>query len=481
MKRKNAKEAFWKQCQTEQQLWKWVECFQGIRVPRRPVCPGHSAPFDYLKLAYFEPATDLVVWAPRGGGKTRLGAVATLLDLIHKPGCAVRILGGSLEQSLKMWEHLCPELLRNGVLPDRRGNSRRANLPNGSSVGILTQSQRAVRGLRVQKLRCDEVELFDPRVWEAAQLVTRSKGRDKAFVAGAVEAISTWHTIGGLMERVVEGAAEGGAKVVKWCLLEVLERCHPHRNCDSCPLWNDCRGIAKTCNGFVKIDDAIAMKRRVSQEAWESEMLCRRPAARKSVFPSFDPEIHLAADERRFTQMNGDLWLAIDFGFANAFVCLWILRGDGDVAYVLDEYVQPMRTVDEHLPEIEGRPWGKARRVACDPAGAARNEQTAMSNVQLLRSRAYVVKFRRSLIMDGLEMIRAALRPAAGEPRLFIHPRCKRLIAALRGYRYAEGGGEVPIKDGEHDHLIDAALLLREPRQWRRRRLAEVLMPRAGI
>jgi hypothetical protein len=137
-------------------------------------------------------------------------------------------------------------------------------------------------------------------------------------------------------------------------------------------------------------------------------------------------------------------------------VCLWILRGDGDVAYVLDEYVQPMRTVDEHLPEIEGRPWGKARRIACDPAGAARNEQTAMSNVQLLRARGYVVKFRRSLIMDGLEMIRAALRPAAGEPRLFIHPRCKRLIAALRGYRYAEGGGEVPIKDGEHDHLIDA-------------------------
>ena len=43
-----------------------------------------------------------------------------------------------------------------------------------SPAGVLAQSQRSVRGLRVQKLRCDEVELFDPAVWEAAQLTTRS-------------------------------------------------------------------------------------------------------------------------------------------------------------------------------------------------------------------------------------------------------------------------------------------------------------------
>ena len=42
----------------------------------------------------------------RGAGKTRLGAIATLLDLLHKPGINIRILAGSLEQSLRMWEHL---------------------------------------------------------------------------------------------------------------------------------------------------------------------------------------------------------------------------------------------------------------------------------------------------------------------------------------------------------------------------------------
>jgi hypothetical protein len=53
-------------------------------------------------------------------------------------------------------------------------------------------------------------------------------------------------------------------------------------------------------------------------------------------------------------------------------------------------------------------------------------------------------------------LIRAALKPAAGSPTLFIHPRCKNLIAAMQQYRYPDDGGELPIKDGTYDHLIDA-------------------------
>jgi hypothetical protein len=312
-------------------------------VPRAAVCNNHVAPFEYLRHAYFEPTKDVVVWAPRGGGKTRLAAVATLLDLLHKPPCSVRILGGSLEQSLRMWEHLLPDLERlidDGVM-QQRGTSRRVRLASGSSAAVLTQSERAVRGLRVQKLRCDEVELFKPHIWEAAQLVTRSipgspqarpwvlDGDDeKHVISGAVEAISTLHTPFGLMQKVVEQAEAAGVKIIRWCLLEVLEKCPTHRDCGSCPIWDDCRGIAKThCSGFVPIDDAIAMKQRVSREMWEAEMLCRRPSVRGCVFPHFDPAIHVTERE---PADPAELWLAIDFGFANPFVCLWVRACSAD-------------------------------------------------------------------------------------------------------------------------------------------------------
>src|SRR5882724_3017194 len=96
-------------CVNEEKLREWLETYLGLTFAKKGICAGHSSPFEYLWRAYREPASDLVVWAPRGGGKTRLGALATLLDLIHKPGVSVRILGGSLEQSLRMWEHLFPD------------------------------------------------------------------------------------------------------------------------------------------------------------------------------------------------------------------------------------------------------------------------------------------------------------------------------------------------------------------------------------
>jgi hypothetical protein len=449
--------------------------------PAEGVCAGHSSPFEYLKAAYFEPERDVVVWAPRGGGKTRLGAVATLLDLAHKPGISVRILGGSLEQSMKMWEHLMVDADRwlGGSMKGKRG-SRGFALKNGSRVGVLTQSERAVRGLRVQKLRCDEVEMFDRGVWEAAQLVTKSiRGRGSGFgvqdeegkirVRGAVEALSTCHSAGGMMEGLIENAEGRGARVIKWCLMEVLERCPAERVCGSCPLWEECGGRAKrVCDGFVSIDDAIGMKRRVSRETWESEMLCLRPSRRGAVFATFDVGRHVreempaaAGSEAGGSvtlmgERRAGLYLGIDFGFRNPFVCLWVWRDRWGRSFVIDEYVKAEVELDRHLAEIRSRVrWGEVRRVGCDPAGSARNEQTGESSVNRLRAAGFKVACRGSLIQDGLEMIRAGLCSGTGEATLFIHPRCKQLVQAMRTYRYGEGRAETPVKDGA-DHLVDA-------------------------
>jgi hypothetical protein len=113
-------------------------------------------------------------------------------------------------------------------------------------------------------------------------------------------------------------------------------------------------------------------------------------------------------------------------------------------------------TLADHLRMIAERGWPHAPRVACDPAGASRNEQTAKSNLDLLRQNRYQVKTRGSAIVDGVEMIRAALRSASGETRLFINPRCSGLIRSLERYHYKDAQSEIPLKDGLHDHAVDA-------------------------
>jgi len=285
-------------------------------------------------------------------------------------------------------------------------------------------------------------------------------------VRGAVEAISTCHRPGGLMEKIIEQAGVTGTKVLRWCVLDVLERCPAERVCATCPLYAECGGIAKKkCDGFLSIDDAIRMKSRVSAETWEAEMLCRRPTTRGCVFPRFDPLVHVAEELRAASgglrEASGEiegLYLGMDFGFNAPLVCLFIRRDRWDRAHVVDEYVQPMQTMAEHVAAITARAklYGAVRRVGCDPAGNARNSQTATSDVSYLRKAGWSVRSKGSRIVDGLELVRTGLRSGTGEVRLFVHPRCRRLIAALKGYRYPEGGGELPIKDGVHDHLIDA-------------------------
>ena len=148
------------------ELGAYLEAFLGLKVPGKRICAGHDSPMDYLAWgmlggkrekgqgkrdkgkgrrggvasrrefeekrekgrgkrdkgqgevslrdeepmhgqdAHAKVSGDCVVWANRGGGKTQLGAVLSLLEGVFFDGCQVRILGGAEEQSQRMYEYL---------------------------------------------------------------------------------------------------------------------------------------------------------------------------------------------------------------------------------------------------------------------------------------------------------------------------------------------------------------------------------------
>lgn len=457
--------------QTREDLKNYVKVFLGIDVPNHPLCPDHHAPLDYLWHTFsvdFSPpratsdesraatSADAIVWANRAGGKTELAAVATLLDGLFKPNCQVRILGGSGEQSSRMYEYLTTFLQRGfgSALagPVRKGGCRFAN---GSAVEVLTQSATSVRGQHVQKLRCDEVELFDEEVFSAAKFTTISTND---HIAG-MELISTMHRPYGIMQREVSAATDARVPVFKWCLWDTIERCRD-RNCSQCPLCTDCHGRAKRAAGYLHIDDCITQMRRSSRSAWEAEMLCIRPSLENVVFGEFDPDIHVKPID-----YNPDLPLyrALDFGFVNPFVCLWIQVDHEGTVRVIDEYVRSRATIDVHAKQIKTQSPCPEERVAatfCDPAGAGPSDITGTSVIRELRALGIVTRYRKSGIVPGLELIRRAIRSGNGASSLVISPRCCRLIEAMQCYHYPDSGraasGELPFKDGLYDHPIDA-------------------------
>ncbi len=564
-----------------------------IVTPRVPLLSPASIPLDYLSHAFFEgrrfpppggaphdppldspsntdtheraPA-DCCVWANRGGGKTFLGAVATLLDMIFKPGIEIRILGGSLEQSHRMHEYLTALVDRpriRGLLSARGVTDKRVRFSSGSRAEILAQSEAAVRGTRVQKVRCDEVELFKSDVWDAIQLTTRSlklHGPWGPRVRGSIEALSTMHRPMGLMWRIV-GDCQGGQEALhmqpapmvtptiegiaigdgphdandpagdvagggggvdgvvrarpeervlfRWGVIDVLEHCTDDRPCEPCGLRVECDGRAKlrlaSVAGHYHIDDALSAKARVSVSQWRSEMLCGRPSRSDSVYPEFDPAVHVFDSEvaipTPLPDPNADplapspvvpesigsppptLICGMDFGVRSPAVILWALLGVEGSLRVIDESVVSGEKTGSHVERIVSSRWGRPAWVGIDPAGCAKNEQTLLSAADLLRRSGLEIRAKRIGVHQGVRLVQARLAPAlfvvgggvAGrqshsgaergqgltnslaEPRVLIHARCIKLIEAMSRYHYDPDRRECidPVKDG-NDHACDA-------------------------
>ena len=503
--------------QTRQQLVAYIKAFLGWRIPDRQVCAHHQSPMDYLAWAlgvendktYPSPARqqgdvnaylndncvaasspqdlgmveglhhpqaaleaatrsvtqslevinrdrhnqDAIVWANRGGGKTQLGAVASLLECVFLPRCSVRILGGSQEQSERMYEYLRAGLeQRFGDLLAGRLSGKGCRFVNGSDVQVLAQSDSSVRGHHVQRLRCDELELFDPDVWQAAQFITHSKHD----IAARLEVFSTMHRPLGLMHELIGSAAQRNMRIFHWCLWEVIETCRD-RSCSRCVLWEDCRGRAKNAGGYYAIDDAIAQKRRSSRNAWQAEMLCEQPNRCRQVFAEFDPRLHVREISY---DANRPLYRSLDFGFTHPLACLFIQTDDEGNVYVLDEHIKSRTTLAEHARLIQQRlPYPAAANYG-DPAGRQRREITGTSVATELTALGMPLQSRPSRITEGIELIRSALAPADGKIRLFVSPKCEQLIRSFMGLQYQKlpngADGELPEKDGVHDHVIDA-------------------------
>lgn len=454
-------------------LQRAAKALLGVTFPDRAVCPHHHAPLDYLEMSFLQ-QKDLLVWANRGGGKTMLAAAATLLDALYRAPVKIRVLGGSYDQSDRLAEYIRQFMQRRPDLVEGRMLRDRIVVAGGSEIRMLAQSQQAVRGQHAQKIRCDEVDLFDDDVWQAVQFATRSEGRTR----GSIEVLSTLHRRGGLMDRLVrqarglvvgeetDGAAANpapapppgetfGYHLVNWCLWEVIERCPPTRSCETCLLAEDCRGVARETNGFFRIDDAITIKARSSRSAWESEMLCRGPRRAWRVFEEFDPAVHVRKVEYC---ADWPLYRAMDFGYASPLVCLWVQVTPLGTVHVIGEYVRARWPLAKHAAAIRQRDPGPVEMTYVDPAGRQRESTSGAACTELLAAAGIPCASRPSSIVEGLELIRSALAPAAGGPRLYVHPRCEKLIDAFESYHYPDPGtGEPdrPVKDGP-DHLLDA-------------------------
>ncbi len=236
----------------------------------------------------------------------------------------------------------------------------------------------------------------------------------------------------------------------------------------------DLRMSRHNVHGHIPIADALRMKSRVSAETWNAEMLCLRALRTHSVYPAFDPALHVIASDafpcstfhsplcssplHPLTPSPFHLLAGIDFGYRAPTVILWALHDPAsNTLTIIDERSESELILDTHVRAILDSPHGMPGWIGIDPSGNQRNEQTGVSAAEVLRRAGLKVKYRSFPTQAGIDLVAARLKPAHGPPRLFIHARCLKLIEALEKYHYDDKNPESlePVKDGP-DHAADA-------------------------
>jgi hypothetical protein len=471
--------------ETSGHLWRWINAYTGIRVPHQAICRGHSAPFDPIARSWTDAPGMMLVHGPRGGGKSLGQGILTHAASRFAPNMGTRILGGSKAQAEQVYHAVrLTALDSTGPAGNDRGSlaellKTEARYRNGSHVSILAASPTSVRGPHVPRLVLDEVDEIDPDVREASLGMCMSLNGYRAQVIMS----STWHRLEGPMSDLLEKGREGAFPTFSFCIFEVLERCPDERSgpnlerCPECPLkpWCHDEGIAeagtpraKRSNGHYSIDSLAQKVLATSVRVFESDYLCRGPRADGLWFPTFSRATHVGVEAEY--KPGHPVYLAVDCGSSRytGGVLFQVLEwNDGQIwVNVFADYIgvdvvseQNARTLLE-LSRI--RCNGRLDRVRLDPASGARTSlgPAAYGEYERIFGSRLIAPWPLRSVRDSLELLDAFVRPAAGPPKLRIHPRCETTIRALECFRRAKRAGrwidEPEREDHPHEDMVDA-------------------------
>jgi hypothetical protein len=171
------------------------------------------------------------------------------------------------------------------------------------------------------------------------------------------------------------------------------------------------------------------------------------------VYDRFDRIKHVREDIAPIEDEETIL-VGIDFNVGNTNAALAVRRGRE--LFFFDE-IAAAHDTDAIGQELRRR-YPHARILGYpDASGANRSTNSSRSDVAILASYdiSNMSPKANPPIRDRVAAVQAALENGKGETRLWVHPRCRKLIECLELQSYSEKGE--PDKDAGYDHMNDAA------------------------
>lgn len=177
------------------------------------------------------------------------------------------------------------------------------------------------------------------------------------------------------------------------------------------------------------------------------------------------------------------IYRALDFGSTNPTACLWIAT-DGDYNFfVIDEYYQTGRTIDEHAGIINANKYSRdVVQTFGDPSGAQWIKEFEWRKIWITPAKKEVTQQFNSWVRLGIEKVAEKLKPTPGHaipiiqpqgmftrsieqamPSLFVFSHCTNTIREFETYRWKEKSvtlaqdlNQPDVPEKANDHALDA-------------------------
>lgn len=205
--------------------------------------------------------------------------------------------------------------------------------------------------------------------------------------------------------------------------------------------------------GNVPPEEVAAAKRTLDERTFRQEYLASFETLTGRVYPDFSDD-NITTD---VADTGGDILWGTDF---NVSVMAGVLASRvGDTIHIWDEVTVKQSNTDEVCAMLQQR-FPNRRIVAYpDPTGSARKTSAAgETDHGIIRKYGFQCISPRHpwAVKDKINATNWLCRNAAGQIRLFIHPRCKHTIKALKNVTYKEGAEDYVIdKTAGIEHWTD--------------------------
>jgi phage terminase large subunit len=205
--------------------------------------------------------------------------------------------------------------------------------------------------------------------------------------------------------------------------------------------------------GNVPAEEVEAARRTLDERTFRQEYLASFETLSGRVYPDFSDD-NITEDA---ADTGGPIFWGTDF---NVSVLAGVLGSRvGDTLHIWDEVAVKQTNTDEVCAMLKERFKGRKVIAYPDPTGSARKTSSAgRTDHEIIRQYGFSCVSPKApwAVKDKINATNSMIRNASGQIRLFIHPRCKHTIKALKNVTYKQGADDYVIdKSAGIEHWTD--------------------------